>query len=136
MKRKRKTAAEKRLEQYDAERRVWKRFRSRLESAQSWAEVILLAGERLPPPDRGGKAPGHEYYSNLNFFIRGLLEGFIVPSGSSYHEKLLYLPLIQRLDTAGELTKLGLIPDAIRKIEGELREAMAKQEPGHGVMPG
>jgi hypothetical protein len=78
----------------EADRRVWDRFRARLEGLTSFPEAQLLVDEALPPD-----SPGRRYYSNLGFF----LQDFTVPAGSSYAEKELYLQFIQRLNATGAL---------------------------------
>ena len=90
-------------------------FRSKLDALQSFVEAQRLVAES-PPPD----APGRRYYSNLGF----LLQAFIVPDGSSYEEKALYLQFIQRLDAAGSLK-----PGAGQKVAEELRRAMRAPGP-------
>jgi len=111
--RKRKTRAERDQERADAERRVWDAFRPRLDALQTFLEAKKLMAES-PPPD----APGRRYYSNLAFF----LQAFIVPMGSSYAEKALYVQFNQRLDAAGEL-KSG----AGQKVIQDLESAMEAQ---------
>lgn len=110
----RKTRAERDHEFFVASNRVWEQFKPRLEALKSFQEAVQLTAE-TPPPD----SPGRKYYSNLSFF----LQSFIVPDGSNYVEKSLYLQLIQRLDAAGVLK-----PGAASKIEADLKRAMGSDE--------
>ena len=114
MARNRKTKAQRDHERREAERREWEIFRPKLDALQSYVEASQLVAE-APPPD----APGRGYYSNLGFF----LQAFIVPMGSSYAERALYLQFIQRLDAAGSLK-----PGAGQQIEEVLRLAMRAQD--------
>ena len=90
----RKTKAEREQEWAEADHRVWEQFRPRLEALKSYREAELLVNNALPPD-----SPGRQYYANLGFF----LQSFIVPGGSNYTEKVLYLQLIRRLDALGQL---------------------------------
>ena len=114
MLRKRKTKAE-RDQEHAAEQRVWKVFSERLAALQTLVEAQLLVQET--PRET---SPGRRFYSNLRFF----LAAFIVPMGSSYEEKALYLQFIQRLDAAGALK-----PGAGQKVVEDLRRAMAEHRP-------
>ena len=113
MRRRRKTKAERDQEWRETERRVWEKFRPKLEAAQSFADALKLVAETVPPD-----SPGRRYYSNLGFF----LQSFTPPGGSNYAEKTLYLQFIQRLDSAGELK-----PGARETVEQALRRAMEEQ---------
>jgi hypothetical protein len=113
MARKRKTNADRERERAEADRRVWEAFRARLAHLQTFDEASRLVAESPPQA-----APGRRYYSNLGFF----LHAFIVPAGSGYEERALYLQFIQRLDAAG-----GLRPGAREKIEADLKRAMEAQ---------
>ncbi len=106
----RKTRADRERERAEAERRAWEQFRPKLDALQSFADAMKLVQE-APRPD----SPGRRFYSNLGFF----LNSFAVPMGSNYEERALYLKLIQRFDTAGELK-----PGAGQKIQQDLRRAM------------
>lgn len=115
MARSRKTKAQRDQERAEEARRVWESFRPRLDALQTFAEALQLVAE-APPPDSAGR----RYYSNLGFF----LQAFIVPMGSSYTEKALYLQFIQRLEAAGALK-----PGACKRVTEELRRAMEAQGP-------
>lgn len=114
MARNRKTKAQRDHERREAERREWEIFRPKLDALQSYVEALQLVAE-APPPD----APGRRYYSNLGFF----LQAFVVPMGSSFVERALYLQFIRRLDAAGALK-----PGAGQQIEEALRNAMRTQD--------
>ena len=97
MKRRRKTAAERRQEYADAEERVWRTFSAKLNKAGTAAEVAELAFGSAPAQGE----PGRKFYSNLAFFVG---HGFsIVPDGSNNTERAHYGKLVQRLRDAGEL---------------------------------
>lgn len=113
--RNRKTKTQRDEESADADRRAWELFRPKLDALQTFAEAQLLAAE-TPPPD----SLGRRYYSNLVFF----LQAFIIPTGSNYAEKTLYLQFIQRLDAAGAL-KQG----AGQRVVEELRRAIEERGP-------
>jgi hypothetical protein len=115
MARNRKTKAEQRAEQNDAERSAWEEFSPKLAAARSYVEARLLLRD-MPRPD----APGRCFYTNLVHF----LDNFSVPAGASYEEDALYLRLIERLAAARELK-----PEARERVAKELRAVMAKQGP-------
>ncbi|MDQ3638996.1 MAG: hypothetical protein M3426_13555 [Actinomycetota bacterium] len=106
----RKTKTEREQERAVAEQRAWEELRPKLAALESFVDAKLLAGQS-PPPD----SPGRSYYSNLAFF----LQEFVVPGGSSYEERLLYLRFIQRLDSAGALE-----PGAGEEVGERLRRSM------------
>jgi hypothetical protein len=109
----RKTKAERDQEWADAERRVWREFRPKLAALKSRADARLLVNRTVPL-----ESPGRRYYSNLAFLLNS---GFtVVPFGSSYDEKILYLKFIQSLD-ASELP-----PKTAEKIQVALRRAIIK----------
>ncbi len=106
----RKTKAEYDQEHSEKKSRVWAEFHPKLENLNSLAEARSLANQS-PPTD----SPGRIYYSNLAFF----LGSFIMPAESNYTERLLYLQLIQKMDSAGEL-KAGIR----QKVEEEFQRSM------------
>jgi hypothetical protein len=114
MKRLAKTAADRRNEQDEAERRCWAEFRPRLAAVQTFVEARLLAAE-TPPVGSAGR----RFYSNLSFFLMA----FEPPAGASHEEKRLYLQLVRRFDAAGALN-----PGARERIERGLLDAMGAQE--------
>lgn len=109
----RRTKAERRQEWADAERSVWEEFKPKLTNLKSYEDAKILVNQ-APPPD----TPGRKYYSNLGF----LLQHFAVPANSSYEEQSLYLQLIRRLDSTGQLK-----PGVGQKVEEELKRAMEAQ---------
>lgn len=116
----RKSKHERDYEHNQAEQRGWQDFRTRLDSVQNFAEAMQLT-EDAPPTD----APGRKYYSNLGTF---LTDFSVVPAGTSYEEKALYLQLIQRLDAMGDL-KSGSAEMIIEK----LKKAMDDQKNREGL---
>ena len=64
MARQRKTAAQRRQEFADAERREWQDFRERVNACRSFVDAQLLVA-RPPRPD----SPGRRFYMNLGFFL-------------------------------------------------------------------
>jgi hypothetical protein len=86
--------AERERARANAERRAWDEFRPKLAALQTFVEAQRLARSPLSPG-----SPGRKFYSNLGFF----LHAFIVPLGSSYEEKSLYIEFIRRLDAAKSL---------------------------------
>src|SRR5436190_901745 len=115
MKQSRKTAAERRQEEAEADARVWESFSRKLEAAHSSAAAFKLVGAT---PREG--AAGRGYYANLGFF----LQTRVPPAESSHAEKALYIQLIHRMDAAGEFE-----PGAMQRIERALRDAMQRQAP-------
>jgi hypothetical protein len=111
----RKTVAQRQQEQWEAEQLVWKNFRPRLESANSYRDADALARDRNAP--ESGR-PGRRFYSNLAFF----LGAFTPPDGASSTELGLYLELVRRIEK--EL-KEGSLP----VIEAALQAAMTNRSP-------
>jgi hypothetical protein len=114
MVRKRKTASERRQENYEADRRAWEEFRPKLEAVQSFAEALALMAQSVSEG-----SPGRRYYSNLGFF----LHTFAPPAGANATELSHYLRLIGRFDSEGVL-KQG----ARSTVEEPLRNAMRRPQ--------
>jgi hypothetical protein len=113
MARKRKTVAERRQEDYEADRRAWDLFIPKLNSVQSLKDAIMLHHESIGPDK-----PGRKHYANLGFF----LNTFAAPDGANATELAEYLRLIERFDAEGVL-KTG----ARAAIEQALRDAMRRR---------
>jgi hypothetical protein len=94
MRRKRKTAAERRQEAYEAERRAWDLFLPRLRAVSSLKEALML---NVEPVSHG--SPGRKFYSNFGFFM----QYFAAPDGANLTELNEYLRLIKVFDAEGAL---------------------------------
>lgn len=112
MARQRKTAAQRRLESYEADRRAWETFRPKLAAVQSLAEAYVLHSQAVPPD-----TPGRRYYSNLGFF----LQTFAAPDGANATELTEYMRLIQRFDAEGVLKEGARVT-----VEERLRSALGR----------
>lgn len=111
----RKTKDERDQERANAQRRAWEQFSPKLDALTSLGEARSLIAEkpRLDSLDR-------LYYTNLELFLMSNFK--MVPDGSIYAEKQLYLQFIQRLDAAGALP-----PGDGQMVQEKLRCAMAEQ---------
>jgi hypothetical protein len=99
-------------------REAWERLeQSAAEIFFKRASAITTYKEADDLVDRspGPSQPGRKYYSNLGFF----LGQFTVPAGSSYSERRLYIELIERFESSGNL-ELG----AAQRVITELRASM------------
>jgi len=82
-------------EDYEKEKRVYKFFKSRLETISTLGEATALTQEG--PADG---EPGREFY---NRFARFLWKEYEIPEDASNEERTLYLNLLQRLRNKGQL---------------------------------
>lgn len=112
MTRKRKTTAQRRQENREAERRAWETFRAKLAAVQSFNDVLKLYNEAVAPD-----TPGRKYYSNLGFF----LQTFAPPNGANVMELWEYLRLITLFDAEGVLQE-----GACTVIEQSLQSAIRR----------
>jgi hypothetical protein len=110
MVRRRKTAAERRQESYEADRRAWELFYPRLTAVQSLNDAIALMGEVVPPD-----TPGRRFYSNLGFF----LQTFSAPAGASLAELTEYARLINLFDAEGAL-RAGARAEVDQRLQDEM----------------
>ena len=98
----------------EAQHRAWERFRVRLEAATCLADAMKLYAD-APPPD----SPGRAYYSNLGFFL--LHSSFAIPGGADLSERTMYLSLVERMATRGEIT-----PDVAKRVQEELQHSISE----------
>src|ERR1035437_8292690 len=94
MRRKRKTAAERRQEAYESERRAWDLFLPRLRAVSSLKEALML---NVEPVSHG--RPGSKFYSSYGFFMQYCA----APDGANLPELNEYLRLIKVFDAEGAL---------------------------------
>ena len=89
------------------------RFLHKLEAAKSSAELRSLLAE-CPPPT----AVGHQFYSNLAFFI----EHFVPPRAADVAETLQYIKLFDKLRSRGEASE-----EARAQVVAKFKEAHANR---------
>jgi hypothetical protein len=92
----RRTATDRMWEDHEKENRVYKLFKSRLESISTLGEVVALTQDG--PADG---EPGREFYDR---FARFLWKEYEIPEDASNEERTLYLNLLQRLREKGQLS--------------------------------
>jgi hypothetical protein len=112
MARKRKTVAEQRQEWDEAQERVWRTFRPRLDAATNVGEALAILASPVPE----GR-PGRRFYSNLGFFVQNLM----VPNGATADERGLYLQLVRRMRDAGDM-----LPETCAKVERALIRSLGE----------
>lgn len=93
MKKRRKTARERKAEQHEKERQGWESFKLELSSLKSRADVEYFIRRRNPQ-----KAPAERWFSNLGYFIATRT----APQSASSEERHEYDKLVDRLTAAGE----------------------------------
>lgn len=92
----RRTEADRRRESEAANRDAWDYFSSQLLAAETFKAAALLAAS-TPKVDGSGR----HYYSNLSWFLRTSQP----PGGANNEERTLYVGLVRRACTAGEIEK-------------------------------
>jgi hypothetical protein len=116
MARPRKTAAQRRQESIDADRRAWEDFLPRLQAVETLIDAYRLVGNAIAPD-----TPGRRYYSNLGFFI----QYFAAPDGANGTELREYLRLVRAFDVEGALK-----PGVREEVEGKLQAALSRRYVG------
>jgi hypothetical protein len=113
MPKKRKTAAQRRQEIVDADRRAWEDFLPKLQAVETPLDAIRLAASTVGP-----NTAGRRYYSNLGFFV----QSYWPPDGANSTELVEYLRLIRAFEAQGALK-----PGVRNELEAKLEAALARR---------